>query len=86
MIDLADDLSSRESTGTSMRTWLYLGAAVLALMLLGLSDRITEDVRPGDGSEQSDPGSARHASTSALPAAPERAITREMDGSGSAVR
>lgn len=75
MIDHADDMSSRES----MRTWLYLGAAVLALMLVTLNDRIVEEGPPVDDLQQIDPGSAgsaRHAASpsKSVPATPERAV------------
>jgi hypothetical protein len=38
MIRIADAQSSRGSAGISMRTWLYLGSAVLVLSLMGLDD------------------------------------------------
>ncbi len=45
----ADDYSSRGAPGVSMRAWLYLGAAVLGLSLMGLEDpnaqeRIVDEV------------------------------------------
>jgi hypothetical protein len=45
----ADDYSSRGAPGISMRAWLYLGAAVLGLSLMGLEDpnaqeRIVDEV------------------------------------------
>lgn len=64
MNDHAGDASSSETTGTSTRSWLYLGAAVLALMLIGLGDRIVEEPAPGDRVVPIDPTSARHAESS----------------------
>ena len=49
MMRNADDYSSRGAPGVSMRAWLYLGAAVLGLSLMGLEDpnaqeRIVDDL------------------------------------------
>jgi hypothetical protein len=40
---IADDYSSRGAPGVSMRTWLYLGAALLGLAMMGLVDRNAEE-------------------------------------------
>jgi hypothetical protein len=49
MMRNADDYSSRGAPGVSMRAWLYFGAAVLGLSLMGLEDpnaqeRIVDEV------------------------------------------
>ena len=39
----ADDYSSRGAPGVSMRAWLYFGAAVLGLSLMGLEDPTAQE-------------------------------------------
>jgi hypothetical protein len=59
MMRSTDDDSSRGAPGISMRTWLYLGAAVLGLSLMGLEDRTAEDRMEGDiATAPSEAGSA----------------------------
>lgn len=65
MMRNADDYSSRGAPGVSMRAWLYLGAAVLGLSLMGLEDpnaqeRIVDDVKV----EQTQTASAKRAAAS----------------------
>lgn len=74
---IRDEMSSRDSSGLSMRAWLHMGAAMLALMLLALSDRIVDESPPQSEEVEQHlaPESARHtASRSAGAAIPERGV------------
>ena len=78
MMRNADDYSSRGAPGISMRAWLYLGAAVLGLSLMGLEDpnaqeRIVDDVNV----EQPQTVSAKRAAASSPAGANTAAVAQD---------
>lgn len=67
---IADDYSSRGAPGVSMRTWLYLGAAVLGLAMMGLVDRNAEETYIDEAivDQPEAKGAQRSAASSPFPA------------------